>query len=153
MKISAKLVGAAFGSAWLGWLVSSFLLFAVFWVLEARSTHPFARDVTAIALMLIFGSLLNALIAGTALGVWWHALATKRGLIRRVHYWLPGLGIGAAVGLALSVITLADFGGGWWRWAFVSTPYAGACGGITGLCLWAWLRPDRDAANPPTSAP
>jgi hypothetical protein len=152
MKISSKLVGAALGSAWLGWLVSSLILFAVFWILEAQSTHPMASQVTAIALMIIGGSLLNALVAGTALGVWWHAVASKRGWRRRLHYWFPGVIIGAAVGVALSVVTLADFGGGWWWWAFVSTPYAAACGGFAGLFLWLWLRPDRDVANPPTSA-
>src|SRR5262245_61163782 len=154
MKISAELAGAALGSAWLGWLVSSFILFALFWMLESQSAHPMAYQITVIVLMLIGGSLLNALIAGAALGVWWHAIASKRGLRRRVHYWLPGLIAGAAVGLALSVVTLAGLGRDWWSWAFVSTPYAAACGGFEGLFLWLWLRPDRDAQpNPPTAAP
>jgi homoserine kinase type II len=151
-KIAGRSVGAAVGSAWLGWLVSSLILFAVFRMLEAQSTHPWASDVTAIALVIILGSLPNALVAGTAIGVWWHTYASKRGWRRRLHYWWPGTLLGLGVGGILSALTLTSFGVGWWLWALISTSYAAVCGGVAGLCLWLWLRPDRDGQpNPPTS--
>lgn len=153
MKITGQLIGAALGSAWLGWLAASVALLAAFKMLEAQSTHPWASDVTAIALLIVLGSLPNALVAGGTLGVWWHMYATKRSLRRTRHYWFPGVLLGTGVGIVFSALTLASFGGGWWAWALVSTPYAAACGGVAGLCLWLWLRPDRDAPNPSTSTP
>lgn len=152
MKPLGRLVGAVLGSALLGWLVASLILFAIFKVIEAQSTHPWASQVTGVAVVIILDSIPNALVATATLGLGWHAIASRRGWGSRRHYWLPGLAIGAIVGAAISLTSLVDFGLAWWPWALIGTVYASVRGCFTGLYAWLILRPDRAPANPDTAA-
>jgi hypothetical protein len=140
-------------SAFLGWLISSFILFAIFKLQADQSSHPFAYDGVAIGLMIIFYSLAPTLGAAAILGPAWLKHAAKRGFRSLWTYLLAGLLRGAAVGAALTATFVLDFGVAWWSWAAITLPYSAAIGALTGVYAWLDLRPDRDAANPATPAP
>jgi hypothetical protein len=140
-------------SAFLAWLISSFILFAIFKLSADQSSHPSAYDIVAIGLMIIFYSLIPTLGAAAILGSAWLRHAAKRGFRSLWTYLLAGLLRGVGVGAVLTATFILEFGVAWWSWAAVTLPYSAAIGALTGAYAWLDLRPDRDAANPATPPP
>jgi NhaP-type Na+/H+ or K+/H+ antiporter len=106
---------------------------------------------------LVLGFAANVICAAT-LGLAWHSCATTRAWRSVQAYVLPGLAVGlfvpALLFLVPSMLNGSGLDAGSASFVFFITAIIGiALGGMTGFFAWLIRRPDRDAPNPPTSAP
>lgn len=96
------------------------------------------------------------LIGASTIGLAWHALMQSRGWTSVHVYWVPATIAGAlipiiVVGPGLIANRGTDTVG--MSVTSILVVWGAALGGLTGLFSWWFRRPDRDATNPPTSAP
>jgi hypothetical protein len=138
-------------SFFLGWVISSVILFMLFKVQADQSRHPMAYQGVAIGLMFIAYALPPTLIAAPLWGSSWLKHASQRGLRSKWTSLFAGLTRGAAVGAMSCAVILGPLGVAWWSFAVIGIPYSAAIGAFTGILAWLDLRPDRDAATNPVS--
>jgi hypothetical protein len=146
-RVVSAILGASMGSAALTTIG--------LWAVTAWQVDGFSRDAPfAYALYFVYAAIVAAIVAST-LGLAWHALATRLGW-RSVHaYWPPALFVGVAPPQVIFLPTVLSPNAmyDWTELWIQMSVYGAALGGLTGLFAWLIRRPDRDAANPTTSAP
>lgn len=126
---------------------SSALITVGFALLNATSVSASSADaVVAYLAWFALSFVITALVAST-LGLAWHTYLQRHNHTAIHWYWIPGAivgGMSGALWLLPSGSSLV---------AALITPLGAALGGATGFFAWLIRRPDRDAANPPTSPP
>jgi hypothetical protein len=111
------------------------------------SSSGSSNDAPLAYLAWFVGSTIITAAVSATVGLAWHALCQSRGYASVHAYWIPG----AVVGVLPGALWLLPSGST--LIAGFVLPYGAALGGLTGLFAWLIRRPDRDAANPPTSTP
>lgn len=148
-SVFAVLSGAAASAA-----LSTLLLFLVSALLAGNTTDIGLLPVV-LAAWISVAFLANA-VGAIVLGLPWHLIAQKNDWRASWHYWLPGAVCGFVVAFLFvnGGALLAGNANSVFRWGGALFPaylYGAALGGFTALFAWRIRRPDRDAANPPTS--
>lgn len=154
-SIGAWLILAPIGAAFL----ASFALALGFWLIglgepgaAAWTFHPSPLSVIGVTFLYGLASSIIALVANATMGLFWQLVAYRW----RVRALPAHLIAGVCAGVAVAVVFLWDV------IQFSPTPsvdlalllsFGGVIGGLTALFAWLIRRPDRDAPNPPTSAP
>lgn len=151
MRADASPVKTLLASSFLGWVISSVILFMLFKVQADQSRHPMAYQGVAIGIMFIAYALPPTLIAAPLWGSAWLKHASQRGLKSMWAYLFAGLVRGAAVGAMSCAAFLGLLGVAWWAFSIIGIPYSAAIGAFTGILAWLDLRPDRDAPTNPAS--
>jgi hypothetical protein len=139
-----------------GSAASAVIVTAVFALLHISTSDARSPDfLQAMASFAALASLANLFVAST-IGLFWHAYARVFGLKGLAAYVLPAIAVGALLALTLILVTesrapLPRYDSLVGDVTLISV--GAALGGFTALFAWLIRRPDRDAANPPTSAP
>lgn len=147
MKVLLALLGGSAASAFITTLVLT-----IHNIAASDGQSDLLSAMMGFALLAFFA---NLLIAST-IGLLWHVYARVFGLTHLLAYVLPAIALGA--GLVLVFIEVIgtnepELNEGTKFGHLLLLALGASLGGLTALFAWLIRRPDRDAANPPTSSP
>jgi hypothetical protein len=150
-----KALGAALGGSALAALISTILLTLFNIVAYQGRSGDFMAAMIGFLPLVFFATA----IAASTLGLAWHALARSQGWSSVHSYWPAAVAAGIAPVFFLMLGPMIEDGARapldrrWFISFFIALALGASLGGLTAIFAWLIRRPDRDAPNPPRSAP
>ncbi len=148
--IRAGLVAPLAGGVWCGFA------FAILMAFSGEAYQAPATFLTLVGLSSLYGGLVIFVLTWT-LGLVWHVIACAMNWRNAASYVSAGAGVGAFIGCAVALLATSANGSELPQSpstaaALLLMGLLGSTGAITAGVGWLIRRPDRDAANPDTSA-